>query len=381
MSHIVVISSYPLFPLMGGNRVRTFSLIKSMKNLGHTITFIYLKPRKKEEIDLIYHQKYFNGQFLVLNRNFMYELIYLTKRYLYKILRKLTKKNHLQSSVDEIFFNNHSKKLKQFEKENNCDYVMVNYVHFSKSLLSFPNSIKIIDTHDSFENQMPEREESLGFLRADYLIAIQEQERKKFIKQLIKLGVAKSKTNVLTISHIIDKVEKIAQQDHFGASFIGSYFRQNNESINWFILRVLPLVVNKYPDFKIYISGSVCNAVKEDKNVVLLGRVEEVIDAFKQAPILINPIIYGTGIKIKLLEAWGLGLPVVSTQLGVKGIDQEFLAGTYVVEDLDPASFANALIKLCEDSAVRENFSQINFNNSEKWNNIQESTIQFLLNQ
>ncbi len=75
------------------------------------------------------------------------------------------------------------------------------------------------------------------------------------------------------------------------------------------------------------------------------GFVEDVDTYFAGADIFINPLIYGGGVKVKLVEALSFGLPVISYASGAHGVDPGTTAGKLVIiKDSDTGAFADAVI-------------------------------------
>lgn len=181
------------------------------------------------------------------------------------------------------------------------------------------------------------------------------------------------------MSHIIQSLRDVKPESHSGAVFLGSDFEQNNLSLRWFVDEVLPLIRGRLPSFLLYVVGSVGNSVEERDGMIKCGYVEDVTEVLKNAPILINPIVRGTGVKIKLLEAWGMGVPVVSSELGVKGIPAKFLSGTLVVPDGNAEAFAEAVIRLMSNHLFWHEKAQLNRNIRELWNQEQLSSLSELM--
>lgn len=67
---------------------------------------------------------------------------------------------------------------------------------------------------------------------------------------------------------------------------------------------------------------------------------------------MINPMVEGSGLKNKVLEALALNLPVVSTRMGIEAIngdeDRHFLVAD------SPAEFADCVVRILEDAPLRE---------------------------
>jgi glycosyltransferase involved in cell wall biosynthesis len=89
-----------------------------------------------------------------------------------------------------------------------------------------------------------------------------------------------------------------------------------------------------------------------DRGVVLSGYVPDLRDAVTRYPVMVNPMLTGSGLKNKVLEAFALGLTVVSTPLGVEAVP-EVRDGTHVLEAEDGRSFGNAVLDLLENEPRR----------------------------
>jgi glycosyltransferase involved in cell wall biosynthesis len=79
----------------------------------------------------------------------------------------------------------------------------------------------------------------------------------------------------------------------------------------------------------------------------MLGYVEDVREALARYAIFVCPILSGSGVRVKLLEAFAAGIPVVSTKVGAEGLavkDGDFCA----LAD-DPAEFSARVVELLRD--------------------------------
>ena len=79
-------------------------------------------------------------------------------------------------------------------------------------------------------------------------------------------------------------------------------------------------------------------------NLDLAGFVEDVREPLSRYSVFVCPILSGSGVRVKLLEAFASGIPVVSTRLGAEGLtDQD---GEICELADDPAEFAGKVVKL-----------------------------------
>lgn len=140
-------------------------------------------------------------------------------------------------------------------------------------------------------------------------------------------------------------------REPFTLLFLGSFRHPpNQEALNWFLAEVFQKVRVAEPRVKLIVIGSdppPRHSLPEDDAIELVGFVEDVREALSRYSIFICPILSGSGIRVKLLEAFAAGIPVVSTRIGAEGLanhDGEICA----LAD-DPESFARAILTLLAD--------------------------------
>ncbi len=148
-------------------------------------------------------------------------------------------------------------------------------------------------------------------------------------------------------------------------------YKPNIEAIDYIIKEINPLLLkNNNYHYKIIICGQGLpesyNELKNYKNIIYAGFVDDINIFFKGADVFLNPVITGGGIKTKLVEALGNNLTSISCESGAYGIPAE-IAGSKltVVDDFDWASFADAVFA----ADVHANISASFFNHF-YWANI-----------
>ena len=160
--------------------------------------------------------------------------------------------------------------------------------------------------------------------------------------------------------------------------FIGGFgHRPNVDAVKWLANEIMPALVKKLPDIRVYILGS--NPPEEVKqlateNLLIKGFVtdEELQEYYQNCRISIVPLRYGAGIKGKVIEAMRFGTPVMTTSVGAEGIK-----GAESILDIadEAADFVEQLAALYQNEAelvrrskasyqyIRDNFS---FENAKK---------------
>src|SRR5205823_1679221 len=117
----------------------------------------------------------------------------------------------------------------------------------------------------------------------------------------------------------------------------------------WAAREVLPLVRERVPDSRLLLVGSrppaAVRALASDA-VEVPGWVDSIAPWYQRAAVALVPLRAGSGIRGKILQALGVGRPVVSTPVGAEGIDATEKDGLFV--RADPAELAEALVTLLE---------------------------------
>ena len=139
--------------------------------------------------------------------------------------------------------------------------------------------------------------------------------------------------------------------------FIGGYgHHPNQEGIAWFLSEVAPLIDwSHYPQTRLKMIGLGWPlSYERDINglrVQVLGYVDD-LSEFAARGIMIVPIITGSGMRMKILDAAALSVPFVSTKVGAEGLD--FADGESCMIGDDAKNFAEALVKLMSDDMLRK---------------------------
>ncbi len=129
----------------------------------------------------------------------------------------------------------------------------------------------------------------------------------------------------------------------------------NSDGLVWFFQKVWPILIEKEPDLKFKLLGK--GAKRELKKqlrkwpqVESLGYVEDPMQVMGSCRVGVVPLRYGSGMKIKVLDNLYRGLPMVTTDIGVEGIDLEH--GTHLSVANDEEAFVKSVLELLEDRSV-----------------------------
>ncbi|HWR52355.1 MAG TPA: glycosyltransferase [Bryobacteraceae bacterium] len=132
--------------------------------------------------------------------------------------------------------------------------------------------------------------------------------------------------------------------------FLGSFRHlPNRDALDWFVHRVLPHVLKRKPEARLVIVGSEPpprHAFPPGSTIELRGFVEDVREPLSRYAVFVCPILSGSGVRVKLLEAFASGIPVVSTRIGAEGLARD--DGQFCALADDPVEFAAKVVQLLD---------------------------------
>jgi polysaccharide biosynthesis protein PslH len=121
----------------------------------------------------------------------------------------------------------------------------------------------------------------------------------------------------------------------------------NQESVNWLLDKVMPIINDKLPDTKLYLAGRNMPQYylqHQWKNVEVLGEVPDAAAFERGKSILVVPLLSGGGVRIKIFQAMAMGKTVITTSIGLEGIEAEPGHDVFVADT--PESFAGKIIEI-----------------------------------
>jgi GT2 family glycosyltransferase/glycosyltransferase involved in cell wall biosynthesis len=131
--------------------------------------------------------------------------------------------------------------------------------------------------------------------------------------------------------------------------FLGSFRHlPNQEALVWFFNEVLPRIQERRPSARLIVIGSDPpprhSLPKTAGNVELVGFVEDIREPLARYAVFVCPIRSGSGMRVKLLEAFAAGIPVVSTRIGAEGLAWQ--DGELCRLADDPTGFADRIVEV-----------------------------------
>jgi glycosyltransferase involved in cell wall biosynthesis len=129
----------------------------------------------------------------------------------------------------------------------------------------------------------------------------------------------------------------------------------NIEAAHLLAREVAPGVRTLIPDAQIRLVGDhlpELTALDDPPRVHVVGRVPDITTELARADVVVVPVRYGSGTRIKILEAFRHRIPVVSTTLGAEGIGAE--DGVHLLIGDSVPALVDACVRMLRDKALRE---------------------------
>lgn len=333
MKTVLLITDVNFWEKSSGNRTRIHSLVAYLSERV-SLTVVNTGPAP-QQIDTILKQR-FDADFFVLEQN-----------------------KYLSSD-------GYGRRLKKLLKGRRFDSVIIEYIHSSYFLnfLEFDAQV-ILDAHDIVSDRAEDfekfnyksalfaldREDEIQIFNVyDYVMAICQPDYYK-----ISAFIGDDRTLLCphpTIPHqseIREEVKNIV--------FVASAYLPNKDAIEWFIVNCWPLIFAAH-DVRLIIYGTVCSVIdiSEKDGITCKGFVSDVDEIYQDADLIINPVRFGAGLKIKNVEALAHGVPLVTTSHGAHGLEPAINDALLVADD--PQSTSAAIISLIADHNLRLKLSK-----------------------
>lgn len=142
-------------------------------------------------------------------------------------------------------------------------------------------------------------------------------------------------------------------EKHNKIAFSGNWaYSPNRSGLSWFLEYVWPKVRRSVPQVTLVLVGQNSREVQDllvhAEGVECSGGVAEAIPWIAQARIAVAPLLAGSGTRLKIVEAWAAGVPVVATSVAAEGLDA--VAGCHLLVEDSPEGFARAILHLLDSS-------------------------------
>ncbi len=246
-------------------------------------------------------------------------------------------------------------------QENAYDYVIISYVQWARLLEPFKERAfrAIITIEDCLSDNLIQNdtdprlyhaflsEEARRIELFDDAVFISHEEMEMFA------GKALSPSHHYIPVFLRPCMLPFNRTIEFDLLFVGSDHPSNKRGIAWFFNSVFPALPE---GTRIMCVGRIVQHIGEYRNVTKKEFEEDISEAYSRSRIAIIPLLDGTGMKVKLIEALAHGVPVVTTTAGLSGIPGE-LRKQFITAD-DPGQFAQAVGHLLTDRQFYSEYTE-----------------------
>lgn len=271
--------------------------------------------------------------------------------------------------------------LDRLAAENDYDAVHADQLNMAQYALRFPHARKVLDLHNAlwvlyrrFWSTMPAgpRKWLLGrdwpllkrcegdLCRAfDAVLTVTQED----LDALREAAGTHFEASVIPIAidtqalQLIDRVPNPRVVLHIGTM----YWPPNISGVMWFANEVWPHVKAAVPGARFEVVGSrppqeVLALEQADPSIHVAGYIADPTEIFQQTAVAIVPVSAGSGMRVKILEAFARGLPTVSTTIGFEGIAVTHEKDLLVADQ--PEEYARAVIRLLQKPELGRQLSR-----------------------
>jgi len=188
--------------------------------------------------------------------------------------------------------------------------------------------------------------------RFDHVTFVTSQDRQALLARMGN-GARDGHTGVIPICIDTERVQPVAPAATASrVTCLGTmYWPPNVEGFLWFWEEVWPLVRARVPQARLTCIGKNpperIRALDGHSNVDVPGYVEDLAPYLAETAAFVVPLRTAGGMRVKIVDAWCWGLPVVSTTIGAEGIDIQ--DGENILIADSPEAFASAVVRVMTD--------------------------------
>lgn len=165
----------------------------------------------------------------------------------------------------------------------------------------------------------------------------------------------------IPVRTILPGIREYTMQEHLpthdSIGFLGSLdWEPNRRGVEWFLQKVWPIIKHRAPNARFEIAGrgssDFCASINIPDGVVCVGEVESIQMFYNRQDLLVSPLFSGSGVRIKLLEAFACSKAVVTTSQGAEGLHHSAADVYYLADTAE--QFAEACTLLLSKEELRQ---------------------------
>ncbi len=363
MKKALFISSRELFPIIGGEKIRTAQQLEFLSKL-YNVDVICLSDNPNINLGpLRKFIKEYHHYYIPKWKNFLHTLKFIFNKkplqinyYYLEEIQQFIDKN--VNNYDLIFCNNIRtadyilhKKIKPLKCIDYVDAISMNY---ERAKAKSKGIKKIIYSIDYNRCNKYEQEVLIDF---DFHFIISNIDAQYILKNSPHKQIA-----IINNAVELAKEENICKHETLNTlTFVGKMsYDPNIIAVTNFAQNIMPIIWNKRPNTRFQIVGanpskSVQNLASINKQIEVTGFVDDINKYMCNSTIIVAPMITGAGVQNKILQAMSLGCCIITTTIGSEGInctDEEIC----IVDGNE--NIANKILELLNDKEKRKRYGQ-----------------------
>lgn len=377
MKSILIITSFLPYPIRSGGDQAQFNMIEALRK-RYKIGIVFPLNRDNRTADVEALSSLWPEVRLFpfpLYRQYIHLpfLIHKAKKFLYRKFLPFRKMSIILDALDHTDFltsKSYLRFVNQSIAETKPDLIQVEFIQNLNIGKYLPEGIKKIFVHHELGFVITER-------ALENMSLTERQEKRKELKKRQEIARLNQYDGIVTLTEIDKNVlensgvirpifvspaavntKEMAYEGWNGnLVFVGGYgHHPNQEGVDWFLSEVVPCINwGEFPQTRLVIIGMGWPLSYERDHsglqVQLLGYVDDLSEHAAHG-IMIVPILTGSGMRMKILDAAAMSVPFVSTTVGAEGLD--FFDGDSCLIGDGAENFAEALSKLMTDDMLRK---------------------------
>lgn len=369
---ILFLSNLLPYPLDNGGKINSYTKLKALHDGGHAVDLLCFDQRKtvpsgdiEQMLRICRSVKTF-----YLRITTEYYKFYLFFKALCSLMSEYSYGVYKFQSKDMVKY---LRKLAETEKYD-CIYFnhLQLYVYGKYTSVLWPDAKTVLDEHNCETMIMQRSSENCRNIAKKIFLELETYKLRRFEKK----ALAEMFHTIVLSREDYDALEKVAggtfkhtiiqtgvpdhgvKKDHrkkgseINILFVGSLaWKPNDQGLVWFLEKVLPLLDKAGYPYHLYIVGKnasegVKKYAEQNAKITITGYVEDVNEYYELCQYMIVPLFIGSGLRVKIIEAFSYGMPVVSTSTGAEGI--HYTEGEDILIGDSPIEFAEQMEKMLD---------------------------------
>lgn len=358
---ILFLANRTPYPPFRGDKLKIYNLAKRLAGSHelHLLTFAQNREdlTYKEELEKIFTKVHF---------------VYLPK---WKSVLNCLQAVWARTPLQVLYFRSAGmkRKLQEVLREDKFDVAHVQHLRMSSYLAANNSLPRILDMPDAFSLYWQRRIKAAQnpiiklFTTIEYRRLLRyEQVMKEYDLSLVcsaedkeYLETEQGIANLKLLPNGVDlDIFKAGNHDYSHNQtllFTGNMdYAPNVDAVQYFVQEIFPLVLKRFPDTQFIIAGQrpVHRVLRlASDNVRVTGFIPDLSAVYNDASVVVAPLRFGAGTQNKVLEAMAMGVPVVCSNIGFKGLGIK--SGEGAIMQTEPSAFAESVIELLSSQEKR----------------------------